>query len=195
MRARSARFLVAIAAVGACCACFAPAARAGEIQLDLGAALRRSSWSGDWAGGFQLGGGYRFARVLAVDFAVWEEPASVDRRLNTGLSLGVTAAIPREGIRPTLRAYFIHQHEEGFVSIADHPFGTVAGIGAGIRHRAGLGARLGVEIPLAKKQKRVEWFALAGLDVTWFPDATLGPAAYVGAMGGIGLNYSLEDAP
>jgi hypothetical protein len=125
---------------------------------------------------------------------VWEEPASVDRRLNTGLSLGVTVAIPREGVRPTLRAYFIHQHEEGFVSIADHPLGTVAGIGAGIRHRAGIGARLGVEIPLAKK-KHVEWFALAGLDLTWFPDATLGPSAYVGAMGGIGLDYSLEDAP
>jgi hypothetical protein len=194
MRARFVGLLVAIAAASATLATAAPAAHAGEIQLDLGAALRRSSWSGDWAGGFQLGGGYRFARVLAVDFAVWEEPASVDRRLNTGLSLGVTAAIPREGIRPTLRAYFIHQHEEGFVSIADHPFGTVAGIGAGIRHRAGLGTRLGVEIPLAK-QKHVEWIALAGLDLTWFPDATLVPAAYVGAMGGIGLNYGLEDAP
>jgi hypothetical protein len=194
MHARFVGLLVAIASVSVSCAAFTPSAHAGELQLDLGAALRRSSWSGDWAGGFQIGGGYRFARVIAVDFAVWEEPASVDRRLNTGLSLGVTAAIPREGIRPTLRAYFIHQHEEGFVSIADHPFGTVAGIGAGIRHRAGLGTRLGVEIPLAKK-KHVEWIALAGLDLTWFPDATLGPAAYVGAMGGIGLNYGLEDAP
>ncbi len=197
MRARVVSKLVAlgaIAALTALSALTAPSARAGELQLDLGAAVRTSTWHGDYGGGFQVGGGYRFARVLAVDFAVWEEAARVDRRLNTGLTLGVTAALPREGIRPTLRAYFVHQHEEGLVSVEDHPFGTVAGIGAGIRHRAGLGARLGLEIPLAKK-KRVEWVALAGLDATWFPVAALGPSAYFGVMGGIGLSYSLEDAP
>ncbi len=169
-------------------------ARAGELQVDVGAAVRKSTWRGDWAGGGQLGGGYRFARVVAVDFVVWEELATVDNRLNTGLTIGVTGALPLEKFRPTLRAYFIHQHEEGLVSVYDHPFGTIAGIGAGIRHRAGVGARLGLEIPFAKK-KHVEWVALTGLDATWFPDTSLGAALYVGAMGGIGLNYSLEELP
>jgi len=172
----------------------AAAATAGEIQLDVGAALRKSTWRGDISGGTQLGMGYRFARVLAVDFAVWEEAASVDKRLNTGLTFGITGALPLPSIRPTLRAYFIHQHEEGFVSVADHPFGTVAGIGAGIRHRAGAGARFGLEIPL-EKAKRLEWVALVCADATWFPDSTLGPTAYFGVMGGVGFNYTLEDLP
>lgn len=169
-------------------------ARAGELQVDVGAAVRKSTWRGDWAGGGQVGGGYRFARVVALDFVVWEELATVDKRLNTGLTLGVTGTLPLPKLRPTLRVYFIHQHEEGLVSVYENPFGTVAGIGAGIRHRAGVGARLGLEIPFAKK-KHVEWIALTGLDATWFPDTSLGAALYVGAMGGIGLNYSLEDLP
>ena len=170
------------------------AASGGELQLDVGAAGRKSTWRGDVSGGTQLGMGYRFARVLAVDFAIWEEAASVDRRLNTGLTFGLTGALPLPSLRPTLRAYFIHQHEEGLVSVADHPFGTVAGIGAGIRHRAGAGARFGLEIPF-DKSKRIEWVALASADATWFPDSTLGPSAYFGVMAGVGLNYTLEDLP
>jgi hypothetical protein len=170
-------------------------ARAGEVQLDLGYAVRKSTWRGDVSAGGQLGGGYRFARILAIDFAVWEELATVDKRLNTGLTLGVTAAIPREGVRPTLRVYFIHQHEEGWASVAANPFGTVAGIGAGIRHRAGVGARLGLEVPIFEKKKHLEWVALPALDATWFPDTSLGPGLYVGAMIGLGFNYSLPELP
>jgi hypothetical protein len=170
-------------------------ASAGELQVDAGVAVRKSTWRGDWTGGPQLGGGFRFARLVALDFVVWEELATVDNRLNTGLTLGVTGTIPKPGWRPTLRLYFIHQHEEGLVSVYDHPFGTVAGIGAGIRHRAGLGARLGLEIPFSKK-KHIEWVALTGLDATWLlTDNELGPRVYVGAMGGVGLNYSLEELP
>jgi len=174
---------------------FAFSTRAGEIQLDVGAAVRKSTWRGDWTGGTQLGGGYRFARLIAIDFVVWEELATVDKRLNTGLTVGVTAALPLEKFRPTLRVYFIHQHEEGLVSVYENPFGTVAGIGAGIRHRAGVGARLGLEIPFSKKGKHVEWVALTGIDATWFPDNSLGASLFVGAMGGLGLNYSLEELP
>jgi hypothetical protein len=191
-RSRS-RVLAFWACFAAFCALSTPA-RAGEIQLDVGAGVRKSTWRGDWSGGAQLGGGYRFANVFAVDFAVWEEGASVDHRVNTGLTLGVTGSLPLPTLRPTLRVYVIHQHEEGFVSVKDHPFGTIAGIGAGIRHRAGAGARFGLEIPF-EKRKHVEWVALAGFDATWFPDSTLGPSAYFGVMGGIGLNYGLEELP
>ncbi|MGZ5968076.1 MAG: hypothetical protein ACXWP4_10450 [Polyangiales bacterium] len=169
-------------------------AREGELEVDLGYSVRKSTWRGDWTTGGQLGGGYRFARVLSVDFAVWEELARVDDRVNTGLTFGVTGVLPLEKVRPTLRAYFIHQHEEGLVSVEDHPFGTIAGIGAGIRHRAGLGGKLGLEIPFSKK-KKTEWVANVGLDTTWFPDATLGPSVYFGVTGGIGLRYALEELP
>lgn len=189
-----------------CCAVLAFAlaltvspANAGELQADVGLALRHSTWRGDVTGGGQVGAGYRFARVLAVDFAVWEELATVDSRLDTGLTFGVTGALPLPDWRPTLRLYFVHQHEEGLVSVSDHPFGTIAGIGTGIRHRAGAGAKLGVEIPLesreARAKKKVEWVALAGLDGTWFPDATLGPSAYFGVTFGVGLNYRLAELP
>ncbi len=176
---------------------FRTEARAGEIQADLAYTARKSAWRGDWTGGAQLGLGYRFARMIAVDFVGWNELARVDSRMNTGLTFGVTGAIPREGIRPTLRLYFIHQHEEGLVSVVEHPFGTLAGIGSGIRHRAGAGARIGVEIPLDTKRPgaKTEWVALVSLDTTWFPDATLGPSLYMGIMAGAGFNYTLEGLP
>lgn len=183
------RWLVAVAVLFV-----AAPASAGEIQLGAGYSIRKSTWRGDWASGGQLGLGYRFARVFAIDALGWEEFASVDSRLNTGLTLGLTGTLPLKTIRPSLRAYFIHQHEEGWVSVAAQPFGTVAGIGPGIRHRAGFGTRLGVEIPLSKK-KHVEWVANTGVDATFFPDTSLGAAAFVGVMGGIGLNYSLEELP
>jgi len=169
-------------------------AAAGELQVDAGLAVRKSTWAGDVAAGGQLGAGYRFAHVFAIDTVVWEETASVDSRLNTGLTLGITGTLPLRTIRPSLRVYAIHQHEEGLVSVAEHPFGTVFGIGAGIRHRAGAGARLGVEIPFSAS-KRVEWVALGGLEGTWLSEKILGPAAYYGVMGGIGINYRLEELP
>ncbi len=175
--------------------CASPAgARAGELQVAAGVAVRKPTWRGDVSGGGHLGFGYRFARVIAIDVLGWEELARVDTRLNTGLTIGVTGALPLPTLRPTLRAYFVHQHEEGWASVAENPLGVVAGIGAGIRHRAGFGARLGFEIPF-EKRKHVEWVALGGLEGTWFPDASLGPGAYYGVTGGIGLNYTLEDLP
>lgn len=186
------RFLVAAVLV----AIALPAtARAGEIQADLGYSVRKSTWRGDVSAGAQLGLGYRFARVLAVDFVGWNELATVDKRFLTGLSFGLTGSIPRKGARPNLRLYFIHQHEEGWVSVAEHPFGALAGIGPGIRHRAGVGARLGVEIPISEKKKHLEWFVQPAIDTTWFPDASLGPAVYVAATIGLGFNYTLEELP
>ena len=181
---------------GLVCASFGlePQAYAGEIQLDLAATARASTWRADFGGGGALRLGYRFARIVAIDFQGWEELWTVDRRLNTGLTGGVSGFIPLERVRPSMRLYFIHQHEEGLVSAEDHPFGTIFGIGAGIRHRAGGGGSLGLEIVFAKKA-HVEYVAVADGSVTWFPDDTLGPGAYFGISGGVGLNYSLPGLP
>ena len=67
-------------------------------------------------------------------------------------------------------------------------------IGAGIGHRAGGGARLGVEIPFSSS-KRVEWVALGGLEGTWLGPHRLGPAAFYGLTAGIGINYRVEELP
>src|SRR5262245_9157117 len=149
-------------------------AQAGEAQLDGAATARASTWRGDFGGGGQLRLGYRFARVVAIDFVGWEEYASVDRRALTGLTAGVSGFIPLDKVRPSLRLYFIHQHEEGLVSVEETPGGTVLGIGPGIRHRAGGGVSAGVEVPFIRK-KSVEYLVVGGLSATWFPDDTLGP--------------------
>lgn len=169
-------------------------AGAGELQADLGFAGRGSTWRGDGGGGPHLGAGYRFAQVFAIDLQIWEELFAVDKRVNTGITFGLTGTLPLPSVRPSLRVYGIHQHEEGLVSIEDHPFGTVFGIGTGIRHRAGGGVRLGLEIPFSKG-KSVEWVALAGLEGTWLVPKALGPAAYYGATAGIGINYRVEGLP
>ena len=92
-------------------------------------------------------------------------------------------------VRPSLRLYFIHQHEEALVSVEESP-GTVAlGIGDGIRHRAGGGGALGVEVPF-EKSGNAEYVFVATGSVTAFPDDTLGPGAYFGLTAGVGLNYS-----
>jgi hypothetical protein len=170
------------------------AARAGEAQFDIGANLGASTWRGDWMAGGQLRLGYRFARVVAIDAMGWEQYATVDERMNTGLTLGVAGYLPFARVRPFLRAFFIHQHEEGLVAVEEEPLGVIVGIGAGIRHRAGLGGTVGLEIPF-KKSDHVEYLAFAGGTVTGFPDDTLGPAVYFSLSGGVGLNYSIPGMP
>ena len=152
-----------------------------------------SSWQGDFAAGGLLRLGYRFARVVAIDAVVWEQLGVVDSRFLTGLTLGVTGTIPLKRVRPEMRLFFIHQHEEGSVSVAQTPGGLIFGIGPGIRHRAGGGLTLGVEIPFYKS-KSLEWVVTPELEGIWFPDP-LGPTFYFGGNISIGFNYMLPKAP
>src|SRR5207244_3677511 len=126
-------------------------ARAGEIQIDAGTALLGTSWQGDFTGGGFLRLGYRFKRIISLDIVTWEQLGVVDQRLDTGLTIGVTGFIPLKRVRPSLRIFAIHQHEEGTVSVAQTPGGVLFGIGSGNRHRAGGGLTLGAEIPFYKK--------------------------------------------
>ena len=187
------RALLAFAAALVATVAPAPAA-AGELQLDGRAHLKASTWRGDYAGGGQIRFGYRFVKIIAVDLAIWEELASVATPLNTGLTAGVTAAIPLDGVRPTLRVYAIHQHEEPLISVAEAPLGVVFGLGDGIRHRAGGGAALGLEIPFHKRGD-LELVALPTLSATLFSEDALGPRAYFGVAGGIGFNYGVAGLP
>lgn len=170
-------------------------ARAGEIQIDAGTAMLASSWQGDFAGGGLLRLGYRFKRVVSIDIVGWEQLAVVNDRMDTGLTFGVTGFIPLKRVRPSLRLFAIHQHEEGVVSVAQTPAGFLFGIGSGIRHRAGGGITLGCEISLYKaKHGDVEWVLLPELEGIWFPDP-LGPTFYWGGNIGVGFNYSLPKLP
>lgn len=170
-------------------------ARAGPaMQAGLGVVGTGSSWRGDGGGGAAVRFGYRFLGWLAADVLVREQLLSVDQRLNTGLTLGVTAYWPRQGVRPSARIYAVHQHEEGLVSVLENPWGVLLGIGDGIRHRAGGGFSAGAEVPFLERG-RWEWCIVTNASATYFPDTSLGPAWYVGGFVGLGFNYATGDPP
>ncbi len=173
---------------------FAPRARADvELGAAAGATTYASTWRGDYGAGATLRAGVRFNHVFAVDFQTWESFATVNRRLNTGLSLGVTGYLPFRAAHPYARLFAIHQHEEGLVSAQNAPAGTLFGIGAGIRHRAGGGLSLGAEIPFgASRDKRFEWQVIADVTAMYFPDDSLGPHTYVGLNLGVGFDWLLR---
>ncbi len=106
----------------------------------------------------------------------------------------MTGAIPFETVRPTLRAFAIHQHEEPLISAAEAPAGTLFGIGAGIRHRAGGGGTLGLEIPFAKKGD-LEGVIRPTTTFVVLSEGDIGPQAYFTLGVSLGLNYALEKLP
>jgi hypothetical protein len=169
-------------------------ALAGELQLDIAGIAAASTWRGDFGLGGQLRLGYRFAKIVAVDFVGWEQYMAIDHRLDTGVTFGVSGFLPLGIVRPFLRLFFIHQHEEALVSVEENPAGTIFGVGDGIRHRAGGGGVAGVEVAFAKRGN-MEFLALGGFSTTLFPDASLGPSAYFGLTAGLGINYFVEALP
>jgi len=171
----------------------APAASAVEVEGVTGATAYRSTWRGDYGAGTTLRVGARFSHIVAGDFQVWESYASVNHRIDTGLSIGATAFIPLRLVHPYLRLFVMHQHEEGLVSVVNAPAGYLFGIGAGIRHRAGGGAVLGAELPVhTSDDKRLSLILFGEGAAQYFPDATLGPHAYFLVDFGLGVDFELR---
>ncbi|MCC6646189.1 MAG: hypothetical protein IT374_11525 [Polyangiaceae bacterium] len=193
MARRSPRGTGAGGALALACLLCPRAARAVEVGADAAPSAGASTWRGDLVAGGQLRLAARFARVIAVDFVGWEMFGSVDRRANTGLTLGATGFLPLGRVTPFARLFVLHQHEEGWVSVTHQPMGTLFGIGAGIRHRAGGGATLGVEVPMGGQRGR-SWHLSGGATTAWFPDAVIGPAAYFVGFFGVGGNLELRVA-
>ena len=180
------RLFVLAAARGVSLATREAGAHTTELQGGLGVASFVSTWRGDYGGGGTLQLGARYAGVFGVDVMGWEALATVDRRLDTGLTLGITGYLPLEKVHPLARLFVIHQHEEALVSVENAPFGVALGIGAGIRHRVGGGLSLGAEFPLQTRDRttwclttRATAIALAGI---------LGPSAYFGIDAALGFD-------
>lgn len=161
-----------------------------ELQLGAGPSAFVSTWRGDYGGGVTARLGWRLGGVFGVDFQGWEGIASVDTRLDTGLSLGLRGSLPLRGASPFARLFVVHQHEEGLVSAQSDPLGVVAGIGAGIRHRAGAGGSLGVEVPLRREGTRTK-FTLFSQGNAMHLGNRLGPDWYFGLDIGVGLDLLL----
>lgn len=166
---------------------------AWPVELQAGYAKKgfTSSWRGDAGFGNELRLGARFGGILGVDFVGWEALASVDRRLNTGLTLGLTGYLPLGRAEPFARVFAIHQHEEALVSVEAAPLGVLFGIGPGVRHRAGGGVRLGTEVFLDHThERRARWVVVPSATAIGFPDA-LGPSWYLGVEVGVGVDFRL----
>ena len=195
MRTASALRFIALSFVVATSTLVARPASAGDVEVEAlgGAAAYRSTWRGDYGAGGTLRFGARFSHVFAGDVQVWESYATVNHRIDTGLSLGATVFIPLRVVHPYLRFFVMHQHEEGLVSVVNAPAGYLFGIGAGIRHRAGGGGVIGAEIPLHTSDEGRLVVSLFGEGAAqYFPDATLGPHAYGLIDVGLGVDFELR---
>lgn len=166
------------------------AARAGEIQLAGGPGAYKSSWRGDDTFGLALKAGYRFADLVAIDSVGRLGYGTVDQRVITYLSVGGTLYGRLGRARPYLRLAAVHQHEEPAPGVRADPYGTIFGVGDGIRHRAGFGSSLGVDYPIQMTKNGIE--VTLGIDASgvWFPDPR-GPKIYAGGALWLGVNLGI----
>lgn len=164
-------------------------ASAGELQLASGPGVYGSSWRGDSGFGQALRVGYRFGDRIAIDTMGRLGYGSVDDRVITYLSLGGTLYGRIGRLRPYVRLAFVHQHEEPMPGVRDDPFGAAFGVGDGIRHRAGFGSGLGLDLPVYKG-KSTEMVVGVETSGVYFPDPR-GPALYAGGSLWLGLNFGI----
>lgn len=165
-------------------------ARGTELRAEAGVSAAGTEWRGDVAGYGHLALGVRLIDYLGFYARGDVGYAAVDTRMLTLLSLGVQGWTPMLGpLRIFGRAGFIHQHEESWSVVAGNVGSALLGIGDGIRHRAGVGTGLGVEVPFWNK-RGFTWFAKVDGTANIFPDP-LGPRVYGGGGVGLGFDYEL----
>ena len=110
--------------------------------------------------------------------------ARLDDRAGVGLiasRLGVT--------RPYARLGLLHNHEEPWPAVRHQLGGALLGVGDGIRHRTGLEAGLGIDIPV---WRRARWELVVTIEAnaSWLTYST-GPDWYWGGGLGFGFHYAL----
>lgn len=124
-----------------------------ELQAGIDLLGGGSNWRGDGVGYAGVTVALRFFRAIALYGQARLGYGGVDQRLLTPLSVGLQGGYPivtggRSRAWPYARLGFVHQHEEPLPAVAENIGGAILGIGAGIRHRAGLQAGLGCDIVL-----------------------------------------------
>ena len=164
-------------------------ARAGEVVGAAGAGGAGSAWEGDAALSSSLRVGWRLKDVVAPTFVGRLGYAAVDDRMLTLLSIGVQGWARIGGARPWMRLALAHQHEESLAAVQDEPLGALAGVGAGIRHRAGIEGALGLDVPI-RTWDRVALLVGGEVWADWFPDPR-GPEWYLGGGLSFGVSYQL----
>lgn len=164
-------------------------ARAGEVGVATGTSGALSTWRGDGAIAQSLRADYRVGDIVSLGAMGRFGYANVDQRFLTTLALGATIYGRVGKVRPYGGLFVVHQHEEPMPAMRANPVGALAGIGDGIRHRAGPAATLGVELPVYTQQTML-FYVAAQAEGSWFPDER-GPWLYVGGALWVGVHYGL----
>lgn len=173
-----------------------PRAHAGELDMALGLDSSASSWEEDGALGYgTFKAGYRFLWPwFQLTYLGKLGYAQVDERMLTYLSFGVEVRPPLwDRVRPYARGALVHQHEEPLVAVEHQPFQSALGVGDGIRHRGGVAATLGAEIPFRDFAKG-DWYAAFDLTGTYFPDDR-GPQRYLSGAVSVGFKWDFARKP
>lgn len=165
----------------------APAA-AGEATLDLGAAGGLSTWEGDAAGTTMLRAGYRIEPWIGLHGEGRLGYAGVDERVLVLVGLGAQLWGTFGDAQPFFRLTLTHQHEEPVDAIPSDLFGTLFGVGDGIRHRAGLEPAVGLDYVLWR-DGALDVVASAEASLQLYPDDR-GPKLYF--LGGLGMGIRHE---
>jgi hypothetical protein len=124
-----------------------------ELQAGIDLLGGGTSWRGDGVGYAGVTVALRFFRAIALYGQARLGYGGVDGRLLTPLSIGLQGGYPivtsgKSRAWPYARLGFVHQHEEPLPAVVENLGGAILGIGAGIRHRAGLQAALGCDVVL-----------------------------------------------
>lgn len=166
----------------------APAARAGELDLDLGAQATATAWSGDHGGGAAYGATWMFRPWLGAAFVGKEQYATVDDRVLSYFSVNAVARHGLGRFRITGQLGVVHQHEEPRAALMEQPFQSLLGVGDGIRHRAGGRAGISLALPF-HAHDHGDWYVALDLDGTVFGDDDRGPRWMTGAGLSVGFTY------
>ncbi len=171
------------------CLTQSPRANAGEFQLAVALSGAGTSWSADGAGFGGLRLGYRFIDLVGIYFLGRVGYGAIDERLLVSISAGAQIWGRIRSVRPFFRVGLLHNHEEPWPAVQSQPAGAILGVGDGIRHRTGLEAGAGLDIPLYRR-KRFELYGSLEATAAWLT-YSVGPAWYWGGGLAIGFNYNL----
>lgn len=161
------------------------------LQASVGLSAVKTDWRGDVGAGSSLKLAFLPSEYLSLHFLGRLSAATVDERMLTYVSLGAQYwPMGQHGAwHPYARLALAHQHEETFGVVADDPIGALFGIGDGIRHRGGVEAALGVDLPLASYDGVAAFVGIES-SLIWFYDPR-GPTWYGGAGASLGVTYDL----
>jgi hypothetical protein len=165
----------------------APPVAAGDLSLTAGVEGAQTTWDDDGAVFGSLRVSMRWWKHVSLYAHGKAGAAAVDERGIQQLSLGAELWTAWGPARPYLRFGAGHQHELPGDALDADPKGTLFGYGDGIRHRGGLGAAVGAQLPV-RAHARGDYF----VGVELFADRLTGapgPSVYWGAGLALGFRY------